>query len=41
MPAPVICGSTGIGKAVKVLGLQPVTPRHGFAVATVRLKVVR
>ncbi len=38
-PAPVTCGSAGIGDVVEEL--HPLTPRHGSAVATVRLNVVR
>ena len=37
-PAPVTCGSAGIVNVSGVSGnTHPVTPKHGFAVPTVRL----
>ena len=37
-PAPVTCGSAGIGNVFP--NVQGLTPRHGFASNTDRLKVV-
>src|SRR5690349_12570324 len=40
-PAPVTCGSAGMGNVLNVPRLHPATPRHGLALATVRSKLVR